>query len=330
MADESILIIGAGMGGLASGIYGQRNGYRTQIFEMHTLPGGQCTAWKRQGYTFDACIHHLFGCDPSSRIYDLWHELGAMPRDLVRTQECTAVLSPAGKLFRDYYDLETLQRHLEDLSPRDTKVIDEYIRAIRSLLGPDFMGEMMLGSAAGKLKVLPRMLATMRWSKVTMQQYAQRFSDPFLRQAFPLLEYSLPEVPLIVHLAKHAYGYRNAVQWPVHGSLEFARSLEKRYKDLGGQIHYGGKVERILTENDKAVGVRLADDREHRADFVISDADGRRTILEMLEGRYMDKHSGATVPTRRTRPVGPSTSFSASIGTCPTSLPLSSCCWKSP
>ena len=50
---KSIIIIGAGMGGLASGIFGQLNDYRTQIFEMHTIPGGQCTSWVRKGYTFD-------------------------------------------------------------------------------------------------------------------------------------------------------------------------------------------------------------------------------------------------------------------------------------
>jgi phytoene dehydrogenase-like protein len=101
MARKSIIIIGAGMGGLAAGIYGQMNGFATRIFEMHSKPGGQCAAWKRKGYIFDACIHHLFGCDPSSRIYDLWQELGAMPRDLVPIRECVSVVSPDGRLFHD-------------------------------------------------------------------------------------------------------------------------------------------------------------------------------------------------------------------------------------
>ena len=109
MADD-IIIIGAGMGGLAAGIYGRLNGFRTRIFEAHSLPGGQCTTWKRGGYTFDGCIHHLFGCSPDSRLYGLWRELGAMPRELVQPAECTAVLSAdATKLFRDYYDLEKLE-----------------------------------------------------------------------------------------------------------------------------------------------------------------------------------------------------------------------------
>lgn len=33
---RSIIIIGAGLGGLAAGIYGRRNGYTTKIFEAHS------------------------------------------------------------------------------------------------------------------------------------------------------------------------------------------------------------------------------------------------------------------------------------------------------
>jgi len=68
---KSIIIVGAGMGGLAAGIYGQINRYETQVFEMHTRPGGQCTSWKRNGYTFDPCIHHFFGCKPGSSVHQM-------------------------------------------------------------------------------------------------------------------------------------------------------------------------------------------------------------------------------------------------------------------
>ncbi len=70
------------MGGLSAGCYGQMNGYGTQIFEIHTLPGGPCASWKRMGYAFDVCVHHLLGCSVSSKIYQLWHELGAMPCEM--------------------------------------------------------------------------------------------------------------------------------------------------------------------------------------------------------------------------------------------------------
>jgi len=41
-------------------------------------------------------------------------------------------------------------------------------------------------------------------------------------------------------------------------------------------------------ENDRAVGVRLADGSERRADIVVSAADGYSTIFKMLDGRYVD------------------------------------------
>lgn len=286
--EKSIIIIGAGMGGLAAGIYAQMNGYRTRIFEMHSMPGGQCAAWKRKGYTFDACIHHLMGCSPHSKIYVLWKELGAMPRELIYTKECVSVASPEGKLFNDYYDLVKLEQHLKELSPKDSKVVEEYIRAIKAFSKDDIWGEMMLGTTWDFIRKTPAMLSVGKWFKVTMQQFADRFTDPFLKKAFPLLEYSAPDIPFFLHLAKHGYGYSKDIAWPVGGSLEFAGSMEKRYKELGGEIHYKQKVEKIITRNDRAVGVRTADGSEHEADIIISNADGRKTIMDMLEGRYIN------------------------------------------
>jgi phytoene dehydrogenase-like protein len=94
---------------------------------------------------------------------------------------------------------------------------------------------------------------------------------------------------MFIHLLRHAYGLNDSLQWPVGGALRFALSIEKRYKSLGGEIHFGSRVEKILVENERAVGVRLADGSEHRADLVISNADGRRTIMDLLEGRYVNE-----------------------------------------
>ncbi|MDD5168259.1 MAG: NAD(P)/FAD-dependent oxidoreductase [Syntrophales bacterium] len=284
--NKSIIIIGSGMGGLAAGVYGQLNGYQTQIFEMHTLPGGQCTSWERKGYTFDACIHHLFGCHPGGRVYSLWHELGAMPRELVRTQECVSVLSADGKLFNDFYDLEKLEHHLTQLSPADSASASEYIKAVRQFSGSDFMGAVMLGNAADAIKAVPAVIPALKWFKPTMRQFALRFHDPFLRKAFELLVYSNPDVSFFFHAVRHALALNGDIQWPAGGSLEFARSIEKRYLELGGQIFYRQKVETILVKNDRAVGIRLDDGTEHRADIVISNADGRKTIINMLGGKY--------------------------------------------
>jgi len=83
------------------------------------------------------------------------------------------------------------------------------------------------------------------------------------------------------------------------GSLEFARSMEKRYLELGGEIQYRARVTAILTEGSRAVGVRLEDGMEERGDIVISDADARTVILRLLIGKYVDGKIAATVPSLR-------------------------------
>ncbi len=219
-----------------SGIYGRINGYRTRIFELSTVPGGQCASWKRKGYIFDACIHHLFGCASGFPIYKLWTELGTMPRETVRTRECVSVASPEGKLFHDYYETDALEHHLKELSPADAAVIDDYVHTIPAFARHDLLGEATMGSWLDLAKITPHLLPLAKWFKPANGQFAERFRDPFLRAVFPLVEYSMPEAPFFLHLAKHAYGLEGNLQWPVGGSLEFARSMEKRYLELGGEV----------------------------------------------------------------------------------------------
>lgn len=71
--------------------------------------------------------------------------------------------------------------------------------------------------------------------------------------------------------------------------MAFAEALAARYEALGGRIHYSAQVEKILVEDDAAVGVRLYDDREFHGDVVISCADGRSTVFDMLGGEYIDR-----------------------------------------
>ena len=76
--EKSLTIIGAGIAGLAAGCYAQMNGYRSQILELHTIPGGLCTSWRRGDYIFDGGVRYLTGTAPQSRVHQLWDELGVL------------------------------------------------------------------------------------------------------------------------------------------------------------------------------------------------------------------------------------------------------------
>jgi len=296
---KSIIIIGAGIAGLSAGCYGQMNGYRTQIFELHDKPGGLCTSWKRKGYTFDGCIHWLVGSKAGSSFNRVWQELGALQgRQVVDHEVFIRAEGEGDKAFILYTDIDRLEQHMKELAPVDAKVIEEFCNATRRFTG---FGEMM-GDSTGisrlltMIKAIPKMLPTMgalrKYSRTSVQDFCARFTDPFLRQAFGGL-FDIPDFPVAGLMMTLAWMHNRDAGYPIGGSLAFAQAIERRYLDLGGQIHYRSRVEKILTENDRAVGVRLVDGTEHRADAVISAADGRATIFDMLEGRYVsDKVRG--------------------------------------
>jgi phytoene dehydrogenase-like protein len=85
-----------------------------------------------------------------------------------------------------------------------------------------------------------------------------------------------------------AWFHRKSAGYPIGGSLEFARTIEQRYRELGGEIHYCSPVCKIIVEDDTALGIQLADGTEHRGDIVISAADGHTTIFDMLDGKYIN------------------------------------------
>ena len=287
MSNKSIIIIGAGIGGLSAGCYAQMNGFNTEIFEMHNLPGGQCTAWKRSGFTFDGCIHHLAGCKPGALLYGMWEELGALPtRKTIFPDDMCQVEDETGKRFTVYIDLERLQQHMLELAPEDTEPIKGYIKACRSFIDLDFLDIPLLTRAAFTKRFF-KMMTVMKW-QVPMSKYAQKFQNPYLRKVFPTIQYDWTETPTFVHLNMIGNCYSKNYGVPAGGSLEFSRAIEQRYVKLGGTMHYNSKVDKIIVENDKAVGVHLIDGTEHREDIVISDSFCYSTVFNLLEGKYLD------------------------------------------
>ena len=126
-----------------------------------------------------------------------------------------------------------------------------------------------------------------KWMNISAAEFVMRFKDPVLREA--LREMWFPEFSLFFMLFTFAYLHNRNAGYPTGGSLPMSLALAKRYTNLAGVIHYDRRVEKILVEGDKAVGVRLADGSEHRCGRVISAADGYTTIFKMLEGKYMDE-----------------------------------------
>jgi phytoene dehydrogenase-like protein len=287
MAARRVIIIGAGIGGLSTGCYARMNGYDARILEMHSAPGGVCTAWRRRGYVFDGSIHNLAGTGEASPYQTLWRELGVIPAVRMHGySEMVALDRPDGPPFVLYSDLDRLEAHARALFPADAPELSRLLSAARDFGEADLMA-LALAPPLRRIKALGVLAKHATIAGLTLERYAQRFHDPFLRRAFPGLVYDWPQQSMLMLLSFLGGIARGDLGWPVGGSEAVARAMEKRFTDLGGAMDYGARVETILVENDRAVGVRLTDGTEARADIVISNAYGPATIFDMLGGRYV-------------------------------------------
>jgi phytoene dehydrogenase-like protein len=293
MNEKSIIIIGGGLTGLSAGCYGQMNGYRTSIFEMHSITGGVCTAWKRKGYTIDGAVNWVIGTRPGIEFYRFWEELGAAPDWKIHNHDLYLVNeSTEGKTFNVYCDADRFEKHLLEISAEDESLIKELTRAIRkaSTLSMPVEKPQENYSMLDKVKMI-KMITQVgffkKWGTVSIGDFAARFRNPFLKEM--LSESFGPENPMMMLLFVLGFQHSKSAGYIIGGALELVGSIEKRYLALGGEIHFNSRVVKILVENGRAVGIRLADGSEHRADWVISAADGRTTIFDMLDGAYLDE-----------------------------------------
>ena len=284
------------MAGLSAGCYARMNGYKATILEMHSIPGGLCTAWTRKGYTFDISMHMLTG-SKSGAFHEMWQELGVMENRRFHYHNEMCTIESGGRKLSFCTDRQRLEEQMLALSPADAKLSREFVRLV---CGPNMMAAASLEPTEmtgvfDNLRLVPAILPFLgtfrRYGKETIQEFAARFQDPFLREAVRMSidgpGWPMPRFPM-VGLAGFYTSAVSEAGAPGGGSQQVVNTIAERFRKLGGEFRYKCRVSGVLVENDRAVGVKLADSSEVRADTVIWAADGHALIFDILGGRYLD------------------------------------------
>ncbi|NIM16660.1 MAG: NAD(P)-binding protein [Candidatus Aminicenantes bacterium] len=275
---KKINIIGAGLAGLSAGCYLEMNGYDTEIFELHTMPGGLCTSWKRGDYIFDGCIDFFYGTNPAYNFYHIWNELIDMKRlEIFHYPEYRRIEDKNGQFIRVLTNLDELEQELLEKAPEDRAVIAEFIGLARKFLT---LSEMPNDKA-------PDSRGLKKWDQILVSEFTKKCKNPLLAKTIGYI--FAPEVSVSFLMMLLVSWHQKNAGYPIGGSLKFSRLIEKRYLELGGKIHYNSRVKKILTKDNSAKGVLLENGKTYPADIVISAADGYTTIFEMLEGKYTDE-----------------------------------------
>ena len=269
---KSLIIIGGGIAGLSAGCYAQMNSFDSEIYEMHSITGGLCTSWQRKGFTFDVCVAWLVGSSRKSTLYALWEELGAVQgRQFTNYKYFNHTLDEHGNRFISYTNPDKLKEHMLSFSLEDEALITEITDDIKTLMEAEMPGR-------------ESMKISEKYS-MPVSELAAQFNNPTLGNLFKYA-FDFHGMSAIVSLLTLAWMGNGGAGYPIGGSRPLAQSIEERYLALGGDISYKSRVDKILVENDIAVGVRLADGTEKRSDNVLSAADGHTTIFKWLDGKY--------------------------------------------
>jgi phytoene dehydrogenase-like protein len=287
---RKVVIVGGGIAGLCAAVYAQKCGYQAEVLEMSGMAGGLATSWRRNGYTFETCLHWLYGSDPNSPMYEQWREVFDIDKlTFVNQDEFVRIETEHGACLPIYTNIDRFETEMLKRAPQDATEIRRFVSGVRSLSKfrmPDPSAG-LAGNWPVYLHDLPFLPLLRKLSRTSCWEYGKKFTDPLLRGFFGDAEMGqLAVLALFFSLAWKSGGNAG---YPVGGSQAVIRLIEEKLASLGGKVRFGAKVERILVENGAAVGVRLAGGETIAADWVISAADGHATIYDLLGGKYTDK-----------------------------------------
>jgi len=294
-AQKKIVIIGGGVAGLSCGIYSRLNGYDTQIIDMHTKAGGQCTAWSRKGYRFDYCLHWVVGT-ARGPFYDIWKETGALNDqvEIVDHEISMKFMGEEGDDFYIYTNIDRWEEYLISIAPEDRVPVSKMCNAMRKTfrVAPfaNPPGLRTIAEYLGAIKMMPLMGIWIKHSKQACKDYFKElnFKNARMLKFFNTF-YAEEDFSAMVFLMMLSwFGQKNA-GYPMGGSEPFTSRMAKRFGDLGGDLTLGKKVQKINVEGDVVKGVTLHDGTVIESDYVVSAADGYSTIFDMLDGRYVTK-----------------------------------------
>jgi phytoene dehydrogenase-like protein len=294
MAEKKMIIIGGGVAGLSAGIYGQMNGFSTQVLEMHSIPGGQCTAWQRGGYHFDYCLQWLVGSRRNA-FHDIWKETHVMTKDVKVIDSDVYSLTEDERFgkFYLYTDIDRWQRYLLEMAPEDEQSIRKMCGHMKKSVRVDpFVNSPRARNWLDYLRMAFRMgdsfFMIMRYSQMSARKYIQALGFENEKLRFFLMKmFGESNFSALVIIMMLGWFHDKNAGYLAGGSLPIAARMARRYKDLGGSLMLDTKVEKILVDNDIAVGVKLNDGRELKGDIVISAADGHSTLFQMLDSKYL-------------------------------------------
>ncbi len=280
------IVIGAGFGGLAAAVRLGAKGYRVTLVEKLDGPGGRGYVYRDDGFTFDAgptivTAPYLFE--------ELWTLCGQRMTDHVDLRPIDPfykIRFDDGDEFSCGSDIEKTRAEVARIEPRDVAGFDRFMMESEEIFRIAFaeLADAPFHELGTLLKSAPDLIRLGGFQSVHTK-VAKFFSHPKLRLAFsfhPLLIGGNPFTTTSYYCLISYLERRYGVHYAIGGTGALARGLVALIEGQGNTVRYSAEVDRILVENGKVAGVRLADGEVLPAEVVVSNADVAWTYSKLL------------------------------------------------
>jgi phytoene desaturase len=289
--NKSVIIIGAGIGGIATAAYLAKNGYEVNVYEKNSFPGGRCGQIIRDGHRFDIGATILLM--PS--IYKIVFEsLG------LKFEDCFE-LKRLPSIYKIYFendgqltfstDNNQMKMQLEKIEPGSFNRFQKYISngykyfqdALTNLLARNFYSISEFATFKNFL-LLIRLKTYIKHHKYV----SKYFKNANLRKAFTFQNIYVGQNPYqapALFAMLPATELMEGTLFPIGGMHRIVEKLADTAIDSGVKFHYNKSVVRIEISKNRATGILLADGTAVCADIIVVNADLPYAYRELLPDR---------------------------------------------
>lgn len=287
-----IIIVGAGLGGLTFGALAAKDGHEVVIYDKNSAPGGVVALTGQDGYFFEQGPLLLGDMLPGEPVYEFLKTLGIT---LETERADRGIVMPDYEMWKpDEYEGPYWRREkLKRLFPENAAGIDDYYKFYDNMMKLRYLSG--LPQTIGvKLRTALTFLKVKKYERMTADELTRHFfkdekicalftgiladvcADPCEVQGLGIpfcnIETAFDKrIPLYEGEQKRQPGYC----YITGGCQKLPEALAQYIEAHGGSIVLNTVVERVLIENGRAAGVRLADGTEHRAGVVVGSGGGK-------------------------------------------------------
>lgn len=290
---QNVCIIGSGVAGMATAVRLANKGYRVDVFEANTYPGGKLTAFEQEGFRFDAgpslftwphLVDELFRlCGRDSADYFTYESLEVACRYFWED----------GTHLKAYTNKERFAEEVEQVLGVPATRLHAYLKDVEML--HRYNTPLFLEKSLHKWQtyfskeVLEALFQVHRFHLTrTMHDVNEKqLNEPHLVQLFDRMAtyngsspYRAPGVLNIIAGLEHNHG----TYLPVGGMHAITQALVKLAEDMGVTFHYQSRVESIEVSDKRVTGIRVNGEFVP-AHMVVSNADVVPTYRHLLKSQ---------------------------------------------